>query len=65
MVDEDTTFAVRQTLDIFRKVLGQKVNELRRKLIFLPNISVNRKTLSHQTINVEESENLGSYLNTD
>lgn len=44
-VGKDTNFAVRQTPDIFCKASGQKVNELKRKLIFSPNASMDHKTL--------------------
>lgn len=52
-VDEDKAFAVRQTLDFFCKVSGQKVNELKSKLIFSPNMNSYHKNLFQQTINVE------------
>lgn len=61
-VDENTAFSVRETLKIFCHVSGQKINELKSKLIFSPNTPEECKDLFQTTINVRENENLGTYL---
>lgn len=61
-VDENTAFAVRNTLNHFCEVSGQKINELKSKLIFSPNTQKYFRNLFQDTINVREIENLGTYL---
>lgn len=61
-VDEKTAYAVRDTLDLFCSVSGQKINEEKSRLTFSPNTTQETKDLFQDTLNVRESENLGMYL---
>ena len=61
-VDEQTAFQVREVLENFSTESGQKINETKSRLIFSPNTPDDFKTLFQETINVEESRNLGLYL---
>lgn len=61
-VDEETAFAVRQTLAKLCQASGQKVNELKSKLIFSPNTERDHKELFLETISVRETPDLGTYL---
>ena len=61
-VDENTAFSVRDTLLKFCAVSGQKINELKSKLTFSPNTSIEYKQLFQETIHVNENNSLGTYL---
>ena len=61
-VDESTTFTVRDILRNFCQALGQKINESKSRLIFSPNTPTEQKSLFQKTLNIEENENLGTYL---
>ena len=61
-VDEQTAFQVREVLENFSTESGQKINDTKSRLIFSPNTPEDFKILFQETINVEESCNLGLYL---
>ena len=61
-VDEDTAFAVRTVLERFCEESGEKINETKSKLISSPNTQSERKNLFMETLNIQESKNLGAYL---
>lgn len=61
-VDESTAFAVRDILTEFGRLSGQKVNESKSRLVFSPNTHEDIRELFKDTINVQDSENLGMYL---
>lgn len=61
-VDETTAFKVREVLESFCKVSGQKINEDKSRLIFSPNTPSDLREMFQETIKVEESPNLGQYM---
>ena len=61
-VDEDTVFAVRRVLKRLCHDSGKKINEAKSKLIFSPNTLNQHKNLFMETLNVQETKNLGEYL---
>ena len=61
-VDEDTAFEVRKILQEFCRISGQKINESKSRLIFSPNTPRDHKELFQHTLNIEENEDLGTYL---
>lgn len=61
-VDENTAFAVRIVLESFCQDSGQKINEAKSKLIFSPYTTNEHKRLFIETLNIEESKDLGMYL---
>ncbi|XP_056697398.1 uncharacterized protein [Spinacia oleracea] len=60
--DDSTTSTLREVLDSFCSVLGQKVNEEKSRLIFSHNTPNQHKTWFQELINVKESSSLGLYL---
>ena len=61
-VDETTSFTLRNILQEFCILSGQKINEGKSRLIFSPNTPEEHKNLFQETLNVRESDNLGLYL---
>ena len=61
-VDESTTFTLRQIMQTFCEMSGQKINEGKSRLTFSPNTMEEHKVLFQETMNIKESESLGLYL---
>ncbi|XP_056688748.1 uncharacterized protein [Spinacia oleracea] len=61
-VDEKTTFSVRDTLDEFCYISGQKINTDKSRLTFSHNTSTDVKILFQETLCVKDNENLGLHL---